>query len=114
MERAKDVMNGHTQYRQGFVVEKLPDFSSLSANPLEEALADNTRTPPPDAAAFRVDFPRWLQSLPQRDRRMAKELMVGERTVAMAQRHRMSPARVSQLRRELCDEWARFHGEGVI
>jgi len=42
MERARDVMNGHTQYRQGFAIEKLPDFSSLGSNPLEEALADNT------------------------------------------------------------------------
>jgi hypothetical protein len=113
MERAKDVMNGHTQYRHGFVIQKLPDFSSLISNPLEEALTDNTVTPPPDAAAFRVDFPRWLQSLPQRDRRVAKELMVGERTVATAHRHRMSPARVSQLRRELCEDWARFHGEAA-
>jgi hypothetical protein len=112
VERAKDVMNGRTQHRFGFVVEKLPDFSTLSENPIAEALADNTRTPPPDAAAFRVDFPRWLQSLPQRDRRLAKELMVGERTVATAHRFRMSPARVRQLRRELCQDWARFHGEG--
>jgi hypothetical protein len=114
MERAKDVMNGHTQHRLGFVIEKLPDFSSLNSNPLEEALIDNTRTPPPDAAAFRVDFPRWLRSLPRRDRCVAKELMIGERTVATAHRHRMSPARVSQLRRELCEDWARFHGEGVV
>jgi hypothetical protein len=112
MERAKDVMNGHTQQRQGFAVEKLPDFSTLSDNPIAEALADNTRTPPPDAAAFRVDFPRWLASLPRRDRRVAKDLMIGERTVATAHRHRMSPARVSQLRRELCQDWARFHGDG--
>jgi hypothetical protein len=44
---------------------------------------------------------------------VAKELMVGERTVATAHRHRMSPARVNQLRRELCDDWARLHGEAV-
>jgi hypothetical protein len=113
MERAKDVMNCHTQQRQGFAVEKLPHVSTLSTNPLIEALADNTVTPPPDAAAFRLDFPRWLELLPNRDRRVAKELMIGERTVDTARRFRMSPARVSQLRRELCEDWARFHGEGV-
>ena len=80
MERAKDVMNPQTQQRHGFVVERLPDTSTLSGNPLTEALADNTVTPPPDAAAFRVDFPRWLASLPRRDRRVAKNLMIGERT----------------------------------
>jgi hypothetical protein len=113
MERAKDVMNGHTQYRHDFVIQKLPDFSSLNANPLEEALMDNTVTPPPDAAAFRVDFPRWLASLPRRDRRVAKDLMIGERPLPTARRFHLSPARVSQLRRELCQDWARFHGEAV-
>ena len=113
MEKAKDVMNRQTQQRRGFAVEKLPEFSTLSDNPLTDALADNTVTPPPDAAAFRVDFPRWLASLPRRDRRLAKELMVGEPTLDTAHRFRMSPARVSQLRRELCQDWARFHGEGV-
>ena len=113
MEKAKDVMNRQTQQRRGFAVEKLPEFSTMSDNPLTEALADNTVTPPPDAAAFRVDFLRWLASLPRRDRRVAKELMVGERTLDTAHRFKMSPARVSQLRRELCQDWARFHGEAI-
>ena len=113
MERARDVMNGRTQQRRGFVVGKLPDFSTLNDNPITEALADNTMTPPPDAAAFRCDFPRWLESLPNRERRVAKELMVGERTSDTAHRFRMSRAWVSQLRRELCEDWSRFHGEAV-
>ena len=59
--RAKDVMDRHTQQRHDFAVEKLPDFSTVT-----EVLADNMVTPPPDAAAFRVDFPRWLGSLRER------------------------------------------------
>jgi hypothetical protein len=47
------------------VVERLLDRSALT-----EALADNTVTPPPDAAAFRVDFARWLGSLGDRNRRL--------------------------------------------
>jgi hypothetical protein len=113
MERAKDVMNPRTQQRHGFAVEKLPDQSTLSSNPLTEALADNTVTPPPDAAAFRIDFPEWLASLQDRDRRLATKLMIGERTLDTARRFRMSPVRVSQLRRELCEDWARFHGEPI-
>ncbi len=113
MERARDVMNGHTQQRRGFVVGRLPDFSTITDNPITEALTDNTMTPPPDAAAFRCDFPRWLESLPDRDRRVARELMVGEGTLDTARRFRMSPARVSQLRRELCEDWARYHGEAL-
>jgi hypothetical protein len=111
MEKAKDAMNRRTQQRHGFAIENLPDFSTLNTNPVTEALADNTVTPPPDAAAFRIDFPRWLALLPDRNRRVAKDLMIGAGTVDTAQRFRMSPARVSQLRRELSEEWARFHGE---
>ncbi|MBI3822046.1 MAG: hypothetical protein HY289_05115 [Planctomycetes bacterium] len=113
MEKAKDAMNARTQQRQGFRVGALPDICTLSSNPLTEALADNTVTPPPDAAAFRVDFPRWLDSLPDRNRRLAEKLMIGERTQAAARRFRMSPARVSQLRRELHQDWATFHGESL-
>ena len=113
MEKAKDVMNPRTQRRHGFTVEKLPDVSMLTTNPLSEALADNTVTPPPDAAAFRVDFPEWMGSLHDRDRRIAESLMVGDRTQETARRFRLSQARVSQLRREFCHDWARFHGEPV-
>jgi hypothetical protein len=113
MEKANGVMNRQTQQRHDFVIERLPDHSTLSSNPLTEALADNTVTPPPDAAAFRVDFPRWLGSLGDRNRRLASELMIDERTGAAARRFGMSPARVSQLRRELCDDWSRFHGEAL-
>ena len=113
MEKAKDPLNTRTQQRRGFFVKRLPDVDTMSDNPLAEALTDNTVTPPPDAAAFRVDFPRWLDSLPDRDRRLAEQLMIGERTLDTAHRFRMTPARVSQLRRELCDDWARFHGEVV-
>jgi hypothetical protein len=108
MEKSKDAMNPLGQQRHGFLVEPLPDTAS---SPVADALTDNAVTPPPDAAAFRIDFPRWLDALPGRDRRLAEQLMVGERPLAMARRFRLSPARVSQLRRELCQGWARFHGE---
>jgi hypothetical protein len=63
MEKAKDPLNSRTQRRRGFFVMRLPEFDTMNDNSLSEALTDNTLTPPPDAAAFRVDFPRWLQSL---------------------------------------------------
>ena len=62
MERSRDAMNHLAQRRHGFAVETLPDVCS-GQDHVTEALADNTVTPPPDAAAFRVDFPRWLASL---------------------------------------------------
>jgi hypothetical protein len=100
MGSARDVMNNCRERIQ-----------TTTSNVLCDALTDNSATPPPDAAAFRIDFPRWLDGLPDRDRQLVERLMVGDRTMAMARRFRISPARVSQLRRELCRNYSRFHGE---
>src|SRR5438270_4863942 len=95
-ERAKDVLSPLAQQRHGFVVEKLPDYSTLAGTPAEEALRDNTRSEVPAQVAFRLDFPAWRNTLTDRDRRMADDLMVGERTQDVARRFGISPARVSQ------------------
>ena len=51
---------------------------------MEERLQDNTRTPVPDQAAFRLDFPPFLASLSERDRRLAAYLALGHSAVAAA------------------------------
>ena len=48
MERAKDAMSPRAQRRRNFTVVKLPDFSTLSSNPLAEALAFLETQHPPD------------------------------------------------------------------
>jgi len=111
MEPAKDVYSSRTQLRQGFTVMTLPDPSPLQGNALDDVLRDNTQTPPPDAAAFRIDFPRWLGTLSARTGRLVNELMCGEKTSVAARAFGVSPGRVSQLRQELHDDWLRFHGE---
>ena len=57
MDRARDVLSPQAQQRKGFAVGKLPDYSALDGSPLSEALHDNTRTPPDEQCAFRIDFP---------------------------------------------------------
>jgi hypothetical protein len=109
-ERARDVLSPSAQRRRHFAVERLPDFSTLSSNPLAEALVDNTQTPPPDQASFRIDFPSWLTTRSERDRRLVEVLMVGERTQDVGRSFGLSPARVSQLRRDFHDDWQRFCG----
>jgi hypothetical protein len=111
MSKAKDVLSPLAQRIRGFTVGRLPDFSSLSDNPLHDALRDNTQSPPPDAAALRCDFPLWLNSQAERDRKLALDLMAGEKTLDAAQRFGLSAGRVSQKRREFRDDWRRFHGE---
>src|SRR5205814_1004252 len=110
-EKTKDVLSSLGQQRHGFAVQPLPEFSSLNGNMLEEALHDNTQTPVPDQVAFRFDFPAWLEMLTDRNRKLAVQLMLGHSTKAMARRFGLTPARVSQLRRQFHQEWQAFVGE---
>jgi hypothetical protein len=107
----KDVLSEQAQQRHGFYVGKLPDFSTESGNPLAEALIDNTQTPPPDAAAFRIDFPAWRGLHCRRDRGLIDAMAQGERTLDLAKQFKLSPARISQMRREFAEGWETFHAE---
>jgi hypothetical protein len=108
MGRSKDVLSPLAQRRKGFAVGKLPDCSTLDGSPLAEALHDNTQTPPDEQCAFRIDFPAWRATHTERDRRVLDDLMLGERTLDVAGKYGLSPGRVSQLRRELHDDWEHF------
>jgi hypothetical protein len=109
--RAKDVLSPVAQRRHGFAVGRLPDFSTLNGNPLFDALHDNTRSPVPDQVSFRLDFPAWLASLGPRNRGIAQDMAQGHRTGELADAYGLSPARVSQLRREFHRDWQTFCGE---
>ena len=109
--KAQDVLNEHAQQRHGFYVAKLPDFSTLSENPLAEALIDNTRSPVPEQVMFRLDFPSWLTTRTERDRQLIDDMMIGQRTLDLSKKYGISPGRVSQVRREFHDDWQRFCGE---
>ena len=113
-DSAKDALSPVAQCRHGFVTQTLPEVESgVEDNLAIDALRDNTRTPPPEQAAFRIDYPRWLSRLGRRRRAIAKEMAVGESTLALAVKYRLSQARISQMRRELHLDWRRFHGEPV-
>lgn len=109
-EAARDAMSGVAQREHGFALEKLPDYSTLSNNPVQEALIDDTQTPVPDQVAFRQDFPAWLARWSERDRHMILDLAQGERTLDTSKKYHISPGRVSQRRREYHADWERFHG----
>jgi hypothetical protein len=111
MDRARDALSPLAQQRKGFAVGKLPDCSTLDGSPLDEALHDNTKSPPDEQACFRIDFPAWRATHTERDRRVLDDLMVGERGLDVAGRHGLSPGRVSQLRREFLLDWRRYCGD---
>jgi hypothetical protein len=78
---------------------------------LEEWLCDNTHTPVPEQAAFRIDWPAWLTTIPERDRRLLEDLALSHRTGVLAQKYGLSPGRISQKRRQFHDDWQRFCDE---
>jgi hypothetical protein len=118
---AKDVLSEVAQRRHGFTVQALPQttrhpFEEVYASvqgqrhidALEEMLRDNTVTPPPDQAAFRIDFAAWRRTRTERDRRLMADLMLGERTSHVSRKYGITAGRVSQLRRDFHDDWLRF------
>ncbi|MBL8800145.1 MAG: hypothetical protein JNM56_40055 [Planctomycetia bacterium] len=109
--KARDAMSERAQQRHGFTVNKLPDFSTLNTNPLADALCETPDHNPARIAAFKIDFPSWRRSQSRRNRRLIDDMMVGNRTKELAMKHRLSPARVSQLRRELHTDWRLFTGD---
>jgi hypothetical protein len=122
-ERARDVLSPRAQQRHGFQVEPLPTSTrsprerrsapggQKEQDAYEERLADNTRTPPAEQAAFRIDFRDWLATRTERDRRILQDMAVGERTGELAKKYGFSQGRVSQKRREFHADWMKFCGE---
>jgi hypothetical protein len=122
-ETINDVMSRVAQRKHGFSVQGLPNSDAAHCHdPLEEPLqrflktledrlADNTQTPVPEQAEFRIDFPAWLRTLSVRERTMAEAMMREERTNDLSKKFGVSPGRISQLRSKLRTEWASFCGE---
>ena len=106
----RDVLSPYAQQQKGIRGERLDRFDEED-NQWVEAVVEDDRTPVPDQVAFRCDFPAWLERLSRRNRRIAEALAVGHTTSAVARRFRVSPGRISQLRRDLQRSWQEFQGE---
>jgi hypothetical protein len=107
-ERACDALAVTARRRHVFAVGSPDRHRVLEDDSVAEALRDNTRTPVPEQVSFRVDFPAWLRRCGRRDRRLVRALLCGGRIREVSRWFGISPARVSQLRRELHADWARF------
>jgi DNA-binding NarL/FixJ family response regulator len=70
----------------------------------------NRRTSVPDQAHVRIEFPRWLEAQTNRNRQIAETLALGHSTGEVARKLNLSPARVSQIGRELYDSWKELTG----
>jgi hypothetical protein len=106
-----DVMSGYAQHRRGIHVERLDKFDLEQG--WKEVFVEDRSCTPAELAASRIDFDNWLGGLSTKRRRIAATLASGESTLAVARKFRLSPGRISQLRRELDQDWRAFHGEPV-
>jgi hypothetical protein len=109
--------------RHGFQVEPLPASTrsprerrnspggQKEQDVFQQRLADNTRTPPSEQAAFRIDLRDWISTGTERDRCILQDMAVGDRTQNLARKYGVSPGCVSQIRREFNADWVRFCGE---
>lgn len=105
---ARDVTSAYCQYKKGVRVQS-PDQLRQSGSAWEEMLVEDRSVTPADLAASRIDYSAWLKTLDRFRRRIAETLATGETTKRSARLFRISPARISQIRRELMDAWNRFH-----
>ena len=106
----RDVSSPAARRKHGITVESF-DGHNDHDHRWQAATVEDRTSGPAEVASFRIDFDAWLRSLTRRDRRLASDLAIGETTSAAAKTHRISPGRVSQLRRELAKAWEQFHGE---
>ena len=63
---------------------------------------------PSTIACFNIDFAAWKETLDERTRNLLVDILDGEITSCLARRYMISPARISQIRRELVESWREF------
>jgi hypothetical protein len=108
-----DVLSLYAQRRQGFTVSRL-DRPSEANDSWKEILVEDPNCTPAELAASRIDFDSWIRRLPRHKRRIASTLAKGETISEAARKFKVTPGRVSQVRRELAESWNEFQGEAAI
>jgi hypothetical protein len=102
----QDVLSPYAQHRKGFSVQPLPETAAQSE--WQDLVVEDRHASPADVAGFKIDFSDWLKRLKRSKRQVALRLVAGDTTSEVAVLFRLSPARVSQLRKELHRDWAEF------
>jgi hypothetical protein len=106
----KDILSPYCHKKKGLTIERLDKFDEEEGAWIEILLEDRHAGPAQTAAA-RIDVGNWFATMRPRDRKIAGALAVGERTMDVARRFRLSEGRISQKRDEFRAGWRRFQGE---
>ena len=107
----RDVMSLYCQKRQAVRVERLDRYDPQEQC-WQEILVEDRQAGPAETAAARIDFGAFLRSLSSREQEIVLALIRGEPVGMVAKSFRISPGRVSQIRRQLAEKWRMLHGEG--
>ena len=102
-------MSPYCQQRKDVALESL--FRLTDSGRWEELAVEDKNATPADVAVCRIDFRAWLRRLDRTRRTAAKLLAGGATTMDAAKQLKLTPGRVSQLRRELKEAWEEFQGE---
>jgi hypothetical protein len=103
-----DVSSVYCQRQRGFRVRSLDQRAS--SGEWRETLVEDRRSTPAEVAAARLDIADWFDQLPRLKRHIAETLATGETGAETASMFGVTPGRVSQVRRELEDDWHQFQG----
>ena len=105
-----DVSSDYCQQKKNIVVERLDQYN-LDEQSWGEVLVEDKHAGPADTAAVRIDFAAWLKTLKPSIRKIATFLSRGETTTAASNRFHLSQGRVSQIRRQLFENWHHFQND---
>jgi hypothetical protein len=106
----RDVLSSYARRRKGIHVTPL-DMPGPDGESWRDVLVEDRHAGPAETAAARIDVTAWFLTLNRRDRRIAKALSEGQATRDVARQFHVSPARISQKRRELFESWQEFQGD---
>jgi hypothetical protein len=102
----KEPLSRYAQVGNGIQVEQ------LHGNWLE-LLVEDKRASVPDQVAAKLDVGAWFATLSRRMNRIARDLAYGFSTSEVAEKHGVTPGRISQLRRTLEASWSAFQREAA-
>jgi hypothetical protein len=78
-----------------------------------DMLVEDKRASVPDQVAAKLDVGTWFATLSRRMKRIAGDLACGFSTSEVAEKHGVTPGRISQLRRTLEASWFAFQQEAA-
>ena len=78
-----------------------------------DLMVEDKRASVPDQVAAKLDVGAWFATLSRRMKQIARDLAYGFSTSEVAEKHGVTPGRISQLRRTLEESWAAFQQEAA-